>query len=354
MQSASLIEERRISFSNRLLNLIIFPTEQCNFRCTYCYEDFEIGRMSPTVVAGVKRLVTRRAGDLERLQISWFGGEPLAAKAIVVDLSGFFTQLAKEHPGMVYDAIMTTNGYALTLDLAKQLRELGVRGYQVSLDGFGHQHDATRRKVDGTGTFDQIWANLLSLQESELDIEVIIRVHFMPSNVQRLDDLVSQLNLRFAGDSRFSIFFKAIEHLGGTNDANTVVYDEHSKVIVRRELEGRLANPSQAYRGVDSDYVCYASRANSLIVRANGDLAKCTVALTDPRNRVGRLLEDGTIQVDQERFRLWTRGLFSGDALELACPLSGLPADPQPQSDSVSSFIPVQRIARMAHLPRTP
>src|SRR5438034_6298987 len=142
MQSELLLEQRRVSFTNRLLNLIIFPTEQCNFRCTYCYEDFEIGRMSPTVVEGVKRLVTRRADGLERLQISWFGGEPLAAKAIVVDLSDFFTQLAKDHTGMYYDAIMTTNGYALSLELATQLRELGLRGYQVSLDGYGHQHDA--------------------------------------------------------------------------------------------------------------------------------------------------------------------------------------------------------------------
>jgi len=27
------------------LELILYPTEQCNFRCTYCYEDFLIGRM---------------------------------------------------------------------------------------------------------------------------------------------------------------------------------------------------------------------------------------------------------------------------------------------------------------------
>jgi len=36
------------------LQLILLPTEQCNFRCTYCYEDFAIGRMSDAVVAGVK------------------------------------------------------------------------------------------------------------------------------------------------------------------------------------------------------------------------------------------------------------------------------------------------------------
>lgn len=29
---------------NRNLRLIIMPTEQCNFRCRYCYEDFKLGK----------------------------------------------------------------------------------------------------------------------------------------------------------------------------------------------------------------------------------------------------------------------------------------------------------------------
>jgi uncharacterized protein len=331
--SDSLLEQRRIALSNRVFNLIILPTEQCNFRCTYCYEDFEIGRMSPTLVEAIKRFVKKRAAGLERLQISWFGGEPLAAKAIVVELSEFFTEVARAQPGLVYDAIMTTNGYGLSLELATQLRQLGMTNYQISLDGYGEMHDASRRRVDGSGTFDRIWSNLLALRQSDLDIEVIVRVHFMPANCAHLDRLIEELNLHFAGDPRFSVFFKSIEHLGGPNDHATAVYGEETKVVVRRELEAKLVDGSQAYRGVDKDYVCYAARANSLVIRANGDIAKCTVALNDPRNRVGRLLNDGSIQVEQERFRMWTRGLFSGNELELACPLSGM-AELPPQHRS--------------------
>ena len=44
--------------ASNLLHLILMPTEQCNFRCTYCYEDFAHDRMSPRVVAGIKRLLT--------------------------------------------------------------------------------------------------------------------------------------------------------------------------------------------------------------------------------------------------------------------------------------------------------
>ena len=37
------------SLTPSLLHLILLPTEACNFRCTYCYEDFRLGRMEPVV-----------------------------------------------------------------------------------------------------------------------------------------------------------------------------------------------------------------------------------------------------------------------------------------------------------------
>lgn len=33
-------QDRMFSLRNDVLHLILLPTEQCNFRCTYCYEDF--------------------------------------------------------------------------------------------------------------------------------------------------------------------------------------------------------------------------------------------------------------------------------------------------------------------------
>ena len=37
--------ERLRHFRSNYLNLIILPTEACNFRCTYCYETFENKKM---------------------------------------------------------------------------------------------------------------------------------------------------------------------------------------------------------------------------------------------------------------------------------------------------------------------
>jgi uncharacterized protein len=65
----------------------LLPTEDCNFRCTYCYEDFAIGRMSRATIEAVKKLIESRVPKLRALTIGWFGGEPLIAKDIVMEIS---------------------------------------------------------------------------------------------------------------------------------------------------------------------------------------------------------------------------------------------------------------------------
>ncbi|HEY0232414.1 MAG TPA: radical SAM protein, partial [Dokdonella sp.] len=73
----------------------VLPTEKCNFRCTYCYEDFKIGRMQAPVVRGLKRLISNRAPSLRRLSLSWFGGEPLLAKPVVLEVGTHAYKVAR-------------------------------------------------------------------------------------------------------------------------------------------------------------------------------------------------------------------------------------------------------------------
>ncbi|MEM8933961.1 MAG: radical SAM/SPASM domain-containing protein, partial [Acidobacteriota bacterium] len=72
------------------LELILLASEDCNFRCTYCYEDFRRGTMRPDVRASVRRLVERKLNGLRSLKISWFGGEPLYGLAAIDELAPFF------------------------------------------------------------------------------------------------------------------------------------------------------------------------------------------------------------------------------------------------------------------------
>jgi len=53
------------AITSRAQELILLPTEKCNFRCTYCYEDFELGRMSDELPGSIEKFVERRVPELD-------------------------------------------------------------------------------------------------------------------------------------------------------------------------------------------------------------------------------------------------------------------------------------------------
>ena len=322
----SIISTQELSLKH--FNLYIFPTEKCNFRCTYCYEDFSVGRMKPEMVSAVKAFIDRRCADLDFLQISWFGGEPLIAKDIVLDISEYATKLVNKYPKLRYEGDMTTNGYLLDYKTIAALVDVGVRAFQISLDGSPEVHNSSRVSVDGSSTYEQIWNNLLAIRNSCLPISVLLRIHFTPDTLQLIDPLIEDIKNEFIQDARFSIFFKPIERLGSPNDALIKVFSEmekdHAVKLLQAKLFGENTASSQNYFSPKNP-ICYASRPNSLVIRANGDVGKCTVALYDERNHVASLQPDGTLKVIPGRLTPWLRGIKDLNPSALACPLVQLP-----------------------------
>jgi len=98
--------------SSKRLELTILPTEKCNFRCTYCYEDFLIGRMREAIQESVVKLIERRSSELNQLSLNWFGGEPLLGLSVIRNIGTKSFELAKKH-GYQLTGSMTTNGYLL-------------------------------------------------------------------------------------------------------------------------------------------------------------------------------------------------------------------------------------------------
>lgn len=321
--------------SNRLLDLIILPTEQCNFRCTYCYEDFSVGKMKAETVQAIKNFLAKRLPELDVLKVSWFGGEPLAAKDIVFEISEFIFYYVKQRPQLKYIAGMTTNAFTLKPQLLEDLVKLNVKNFQISLDGTEEKHNKTRIRMDGKGTFSVIWNNLLLAKNSNLDFKIMLRIHLTPDNLIDIHNLTNEIKSSFSGDSRFSVFFKTIENLGGpTSGSFRTIHGKDKGEILKNfytalgdELRGRQLES-------DGPYVCYAAQPNSLMIRSNGKIGKCTVAFSDGRNDLGQLHNDGTISIDTKKLSLWTRGLKTMDKHDLHCPMSTMPK----QTNKLSSI----------------
>lgn len=312
------------SFSNEIFELIILPTKKCNFRCTYCYEDFAIGKMSSSIVTGVKKLIERRISTLRALNLNWFGGEPMLALDIIEEISDSAIHYVKRGHRCQISAQITTNGFLLSKEKFNRLIGCEVRFFQITLDGWEGVHDQTRIQANGKGTFERIWSNLISMKESEHRFRVDLRVHFHPGNIESVFNLVSKLNRDILVDDRFSVTFKPVGHYGGDNDENFAVFSYKDSRQVQKTLESCvLGEPGVSEEDrPEQPYICYAAKANSFVIRADGRVGKCTVAFSDYRNDVGRIVEDGSLILISEKIKPWMQGFQHRDLNALSCPYS--------------------------------
>lgn len=328
------------------LELILLSSEDCNFRCKYCYEEFARGTMRPEVREGIKRLVAERIDSLSSLQVDWFGGEPLYGWAAIEDLGPYLVELAKEHD-VPYRGAMTTNGYLLTPEVVDKLFAWNIRTFQITLDGAPENHDCNRPARDGSGTFWTIFENLKSMAQRDDDFGVTMRVNYDQTNHGRMQEFLDLVEKEFSGDKRFALSFHAVGRWGGDNDANLEVCGADEQRNLMEQMKAAAYRRGLRFATLrDSNfvgsYVCYAARPYNFLIGASGKVMKCTVALdTDDSNVIGRITEDGKLELDDEKMGLWTEPAFERDSQcqkcvvlprcqGISCPLPRIRQDTRP------------------------
>ena len=336
--SVELSSNLAAAVTNRGLKLIVNSSEQCNLRCVYCYESFSLGHMKRDVADGIVRFISRRAKDgLDWLEFEFFGGEPLGAWNTVKHLTGEVHEICQRY-GVRLIGGMTTNATLLNTDRLDWLAKHAITGFQITLDGPRAVHDARRMSAQRTGSFDVIWQRMEMMRASKhVDLDVTIRVHFdacswtvLLEKGGLLDKIVETF---LRDDPRFKLYFNSLNNWGGGSGEGVKFFT--SRRQSQPALEKLLAHmreagvdPSQASQlceetGDQACSVCYAARANAFVIRSDGGVSKCTVALDDARNLVGRLTTDGELIIDHKSHTKWIRGLVTGDAAALACPAKG-------------------------------
>lgn len=312
----------RQQYRSDVLQLILLASEDCNFRCTYCYEKFARGTMQPWVRQGIKNLVRSRLPGLRGLTVSWFGGEPLYGLSAIEDLGPFFREITEEH-SVGFAGSMTTNGFLLTEDVAENLLAWGVGKFQITLDGPPESHNRSRPARDGSATFETILANLRAMKSRADSFQIDLRVNFDRDNLPRMDAFLDFLVEEFGGDSRFNLRFRPVGQWGGARDSQLNVCDAEEKVDVlvdlkkeatRRGLTLTEDDDVRKLTGVWDPTVCYAARPYHFIIGATGKVMKCTILLdNDDRNVVGRVTEDGELELDEDKLAVWTAPSFETD-----------------------------------------
>lgn len=290
--------------------LTIAPTLGCNFGCDYCFQgqDKPVDKMSEEVQEALFKLVGRAAPNINRLHVAWYGGEPLLGLSIIERLSDRFIALC-DLRGIKYDAMIVTNGFRLTPDVARSLHVRRVKSAQVTLDGAAPDHDQRRTLLGGQPTFRRIVENLLEVVE-EVPIRLSIRINIDDRNAARVRELLSHLHeLGLSRRSNFGVYFAPVEAItqGCHVVANVCLsksdYGQLETELTRHAYDlGLTSLPyPPRFRGI-----CGAVRPKSFVVAPNGDLHKCWDTISFPTQKVGTIFDLDALRTD-ERVLKWVQ-----------------------------------------------
>lgn len=289
---SEMIDKEKDSKFENCLRLILLPTEQCNFRCVYCYERFRREKMTAKTQAAIVKYIEDNIHKYNGLILNWFGGEPTEAMDVIENLSVKLIDVCKKNK-KAYNAGITTNGYNLTYEIFKKLKKLHVTEYQVTIDGLASIHNAQRVMADGAPTFDVIINNLLAIKNNckSSAITFVLRTNFSKNMLNNVDEFCKFLDKYFSNDKRFKYFWQMVGDYGyvKTEEVRNIFgQSKDYKWLIENYTEHFVNDYTQALYGPDGG-VCYALKRNQLLIDAAGEIRKCTCDLESEMNHFGTI-----------------------------------------------------------------
>ena len=283
--------------SEKIANIIIAPTLECNAHCFYCFENgYRKGKMTIETADALIDFLTENWNG-KKLGITWFGGEPLLASEII----DYVSSKLKERK-INYGCRITTNGSLFTKQLVLKAKELWqVEKVQVTIDAVGDEYNRIKN-------YDKCYEDAFSavIQNIEtillMGVNVKIRINFDPAEQEKALDVMNYLLERFEHSEHLKIYFAPIDaddeivkNISNEFDE----YEEHPYISLIKF--GRLHHLYRGFPDMEDDdseeyeydqhsilkklkiypspINCYAACPNVFSIDPNGDIYKCHRAL---------------------------------------------------------------------------
>lgn len=268
-----ILKMRRLTsnYAGHSMLLTIAPTRDCNFGCPYCFEENRTASLMTEETE--ERLVAfiEKHKHVDRLALTWYGGEPLLHFDKIRSLNDKIDKLGKK-----YSSFLVTNGYFLTPEVIAQLNDLHITNIQITLDGKKETHDSRRFLIGGAPTFDVIVGNIDALMASDWEGVLRVRVNVDPSNREEYAYVHNFIKDRFP-----ELFGKRIDvypgfvHSETVNPDTSCFFDSGDKgrfladMWREHEINALSTFPHMTMGG------CTMTKRNAYVVGPDGELYKC-------------------------------------------------------------------------------
>lgn len=271
-------------FSNKTLHLTINPTLDCNFACPYCFESEHRHVYMTDEIEDKCITFIKNHQEAKRLNVTWFGGEPLLAFNRIKSLTGKMKAL-----GLNYSAGMITNGFLLNKKVIECLSDLSINTLQITLDGLAEKHDCRRCLKNGGRTFSRIIENIDLLKRLVPEVNLSVRVNIDSTNE---DDFVNIYQFFIEkGYPKISVYPAFVEDI--TNGNNCALFDSKRQAAFLIRLYKKYGLDFSRFYPAELRYECGVRNANNVVIGPKGELYKCWNDVGNKAKIVGTL--DGDI-----------------------------------------------------------
>lgn len=270
--------------------LMILPTYACNLSCWYCVQEHRNLRLSSHDVDLIKRHIRyylENNKDVKRFLLSWFGGEPLLAFDIIMDISTFAQKICKKLK-IKFSNTITTNGTLLTRQKLEALKTVDMSFFQITLDGCKEEHDMTK-KLPNQSSYELILKNIKDLIEIIPQATCALRFNYTDKNVKP-QQFIEEINARIPATLRknITLSFKKVWQV----DILSIDQDKMDELY-------ELAKTNKYINDTSNNFaICYVEYRHYNTIFPNGRVDKCDNV--DPRTARGEIMKDGQIKWKQE------------------------------------------------------
>jgi uncharacterized protein len=285
------------------LNLTIAPTVSCNFACSYCFEEHPKRHLSDADIEAMAAHVAGRLKPGEPLNVTWFGGEPLAAFPALEKLDAALQAIADER-GSPYTQFIITNGSLLDeRKIAYFAGRPGFTGAQITLDGPPEIHDQRRYSSAGKPTFAKILDNLKAVDGR---FQVQLRVNLDRTNVEAAPRLIELIGEAGIADWTAIYFGHVVDYTAACGDLNESMLSRRdfaaAEVALFHGMVRLGLRPAMGLPEPDAGSLCVGDAPNGGVLSPGGLFFKCWNETALPEGQAyGRLNADGSMAENATR-----------------------------------------------------
>lgn len=290
---------------SRTRELMIYPTQDCNLKCWYCYENHVRGSiMSADVQENIIQYVRKlfEEDDFDAFKLSFFGGEPLIDfNKIAYPISLAIKKMCDDK-GTYFSTLFISNATLITESVIDKMKDINPH-FQITLDGNKEKHNTVRiGKKNGFPTYDKIMqsihliANNISNSLSEQKEIIVLRINYDNETLRDITDIIDDIK-----DINREIIYIHLERVWQTMSQ---VDAEQVELLIRAM---RLFSSEGFYVDVGKfkrkSSACLAEVHGYAIINYDGLVYKCNGRNLTKETSEGRLNEDGDVVWDEERIQ---------------------------------------------------